>query len=35
VRVILPIGVPAEVRAQADRSPFAERAWFNSYGKTE
>jgi nitroreductase len=36
VRVILPIGVP-EDRApkRPDKKPFAERAWFNRYGKNE
>lgn len=32
VRVLLPIGLPAEERPQAPKKPFAERAWFNRYG---
>ena len=35
VRVILPVGVPAEERAQREKKPFAERAWFNGYRKDE
>ena len=31
VRVILPIGVPAENGAQNEKKPFAERAWFNGW----
>lgn len=32
VRVVLPLGVPVEAGLQADRLPFARRAWFNQYG---
>lgn len=32
VRVILPIGVPAEEWPRKEKKPFAERAWFNRYG---
>ena len=32
VRVLLPIGVPAEARHQPEKLPFEERAWFNQYG---
>ncbi len=32
VRVILPIGVPAERGQQREKKPFAERAWFNAWG---
>jgi nitroreductase len=32
VRILLPLGVPAEARSQAAKKPFAERAWFNRYG---
>ena len=32
VRVLLPIGVPAEARRQPDKLPFEARAWFNRYG---
>jgi nitroreductase len=31
VRVILPVGVPAEARAQKEKKPFAERASFNRW----
>ncbi|MCX7029878.1 MAG: nitroreductase family protein [Spirochaetes bacterium] len=31
VRVILPIGVPAELGVQREKKPFAERAWFNAW----
>jgi len=31
VRVILPLGVPVEAKAQREKKPFAERAWFNRY----
>jgi len=34
VRVLLPVGVPAEARAQRERKPFGERAWFNRYPAT-
>jgi nitroreductase len=32
VRVLLPIGVPAESWSQKEKKPLAERAWFNRYG---
>jgi nitroreductase len=32
VRVILPVGVPAEEGARREKKPFAERAWFNRHG---
>ncbi len=31
IRVILPVGVPAEKGAQPAKKPFAERAWYNTY----
>jgi nitroreductase len=31
VRVILPVGVPAEAGTQREKKPFAERAWFNAW----
>jgi len=31
VRVILPIGVPAETWSQKEKLPFEKRAWFNRY----
>ncbi len=32
VRVILPVGVPAEEPSQRAKKPFGERAWFERYG---
>lgn len=32
VRVLLPVGVPAETWQQKEKKPFEARAWFNSYG---
>ncbi|MBC7316567.1 MAG: nitroreductase, partial [Chloroflexi bacterium] len=32
VRVLLPIGVPAEPGRQREKRPFHERAWWNRYG---
>jgi nitroreductase len=32
VRVILPVGVPAETGQQREKKPFDQRAWFNRYG---
>ena len=29
----LPVGIAAEVRKAADKLPFEQRAWFNSYGQ--
>ncbi len=31
VRIILPIGVPAEQKSQPDKLPVGQRAWFNQY----
>lgn len=33
VRVLLPVGIPAEDYPQPKKMPFAERAWFNRYGE--
>ena len=33
VRILMPIGVPAEQWAQREKKPFAQRAWFNRYGE--
>jgi nitroreductase len=35
VRVVLPLGIPAEKGVQKEKLPFAERAWFNRYGQAE
>ena len=35
VRIILPIGKPSEAHTQAEKKPFEERAWFNTYGATD
>jgi nitroreductase len=32
VRVVLPMGRPAEKRSQNQKKPFEERAWFNRFG---
>ena len=32
VRIILPLGVPAETHQQAAKKPLEERAWFNRFG---
>ena len=32
VRVMLPIGRPAETCQQKEKGPFEQRAWFNTYG---
>jgi len=32
VRVVLPLGVPAEAGVQKEKLPFDRRAWFNRYG---
>ncbi len=32
IRVLLPIGVPAETWPQKEKRPFEERAWFNRHG---
>jgi nitroreductase len=34
VRILLPIGVPAELGVQREKLPFEQRAWFNRYGGT-
>jgi nitroreductase len=31
LRVVLPLGAPAEKRPQKEKKPFSERAWFNRY----
>lgn len=33
VRVLLPVGVPAEEWHQKEKKPFSQRAWFNRYGE--
>lgn len=33
VRIVLPVGVPAEAWPQKPKRTFAERAWFNQYGQ--
>jgi nitroreductase len=33
VRVLLPVGVPAEPTAQKEKLPFDRRAWFNCHGQ--
>jgi nitroreductase len=35
IRIILPIGVPAETWPQKEKKPFEARAWFNRFGKDE
>jgi nitroreductase len=32
VRIVLPVGVPAETLSQKEKLPFDQRAWFNRYG---
>ncbi|MCE5185366.1 MAG: nitroreductase family protein [Planctomycetaceae bacterium] len=32
IRILLPIGIPAENYPSPAKKPFAERAWFNKYG---
>lgn len=32
IRVLLPLGVPAEAKIQAERLPLERRTWFNQYG---
>ena len=34
IRVLLPVGVPAEVYKRPEKKPFEERAWFNRYGQS-
>lgn len=31
IRVLLPVGIPAENLPHVDKKPFEERAWFNKY----
>jgi nitroreductase len=33
VRILLPIGIPAEEYKSPAKKPFEQRAWFNRYGK--
>jgi nitroreductase len=33
VRILLPVGVPAEAFNPPEKMPFAQRAWFNRYGQ--
>lgn len=33
VQVVLPLGVPAEAGTQREKKPFAERAWYNQWGR--
>ena len=33
VRVLLPLGVPAQPGVQKEKLPFDQRAWFNRYGE--
>ncbi|MBN1457165.1 MAG: nitroreductase family protein [Sedimentisphaerales bacterium] len=33
VRIILPIGIPAEEHSQPEKLPFCKRAWFNKFGE--
>jgi nitroreductase len=35
IRVVLPIGVPAERGLPREKLPFSNRAWFNRYGGAE
>lgn len=35
VRVLLPIGIPAEPGQQREKLPFEKRAWFNRWGATQ
>ncbi|MCX7806111.1 MAG: nitroreductase family protein [Planctomycetota bacterium] len=35
VRVLLPVGVPEETQPAREKKPFAERAWFNRYGRKD
>ena len=32
VRILLPVGVPAEEGPRKEKKPFEQRAWFNRYG---
>lgn len=34
VRILLPIGVPAETGTQREKLPFEKRAWFNRWGQS-
>jgi len=35
IRVLLPIGVPAEEMTRKEKLPFESRAWFNRYGHAD
>lgn len=35
VRIVLPIGIPAEEYKQPKKKSFDERAWFNKYGQVQ
>lgn len=35
VRIILPIGIPSEAYPSPAKKPFAQRAWFNTYGRAD
>ena len=35
IRVLLPVGIPAETWPQKEKRPFAERAWFNRFGAAD
>jgi nitroreductase len=35
IRILLPLGVPAETWPQKEKKPFESRAWFNRYGTTD
>jgi nitroreductase len=35
VRIVLPLGVPAQPVTQAEKKSFGERAWFNKYGTAD
>jgi nitroreductase len=32
VRILLPVGVPAEIYPSPAKKPFEQRAWFNGWG---
>jgi len=34
VRILLPLGIPAEPGTQREKLPFEKRAWFNGWGKS-
>jgi nitroreductase len=35
IRVILPVGIPAETRMLQPKKPFDTRVWFNTYGRRQ